>query len=276
MPQSLAAGRSHDANDAGSSDAADNGRRVPGAQMTEARFAVYALAALMLAGCGGSSSSDGARLADLQSRIAALEYRKTLVADVTAIERLQAAYGYYFDEGLWDDAANLFADDGTIELGLDGVYAGKARVREYLYALGGGRAGLPDGRLNEHLQVMPVVTLAPDGLSAKARWLAIALEGDFGRDAFWGEGPYENAYVKDSGVWKIKTLHWYQALYVPYDGGWQTNPDPTRGLRVTTLTPDRPPSVEYKTWPDTYLPPFSFPNPVAKYVPPATEVVGER
>ena len=88
----------------------------------------------------------------------------------------------------------------------------------------------PDGRLNEHLQVMPVVTLAPDGLSAKARWRAIALEGDFGRDAFWGEGPYENAYVKDGGVWKIKTLHWYQALYVPYDGGWQTNPDPTRGL----------------------------------------------
>jgi hypothetical protein len=27
--------------------------------------------------------------------------------------------------------------------------------------------------------------------------------------------------------------------------------------------------VEYKTWPDTYLPPFSFPNPVGKYVPAA-------
>ena len=243
--------------------------------MTEVRFAVYAramlatLAVLGLAGCGGSSGSDGAQLAALQSRIASLEHRKTLVADVTAIERLQAAYGYYYDEGLWDDAASLFADDGTIELGLDGVYAGKARVREYLYALGGGRSGLRDGRLNEHLQVMPVVTLAPDGLTAKARWRAIALEGNFAGDAFWGEGPYENEYVKDNGVWKIKTLHWYQALYVPYAGGWQTNADPTRGKRVTTLTPDRPPSVEYKTWPDTYLPPFSFANPVARYVPAA-------
>jgi hypothetical protein len=244
--------------------------------MTEARFAVYALAAFVLAGCGGTSSSGGAQLAALQSRIAALEQRKTRVADVTAIERLQAAYGYYFDEGLWDDVANLFADDGSIELGLDGVYVGKPRVREYLYALGGGRSGLRDGRLNEHLQVMPVVTLASDGSSAKARWRAIALEGDFGADAFWGEGPYENEYVKDNGVWKIKTLHWYQALYVPYAGGWQTKPDPTGGKHVTTLTPDRPPSVEYKTWPDTYLPPFSFPNPVAKYVPAAADAGGVR
>jgi len=244
--------------------------------MTEARFAVYALAALVLAGCGGSSGNDGAQLAALQSRVTALEHSRTLVADVIAIERLQAAYGYYFDEGLWDEAANLFADDGTIEIGLDGVYAGRARVREYLYALGGGRSGLRDGRLNEHLQVMPVVTLAPDGSTAKARWRAIALEGDFGADAFWGEGPYENEYIKDNGVWKIKTLHWYQALYVPYPGGWQTNPDPTGGKRVTTLTPDRPPSVDYKTWPDTYLPPFSFPNPVAKYVPAAAEAGGTR
>ncbi len=94
------------------------------------------------------------------------------------------------------------------------------------------------------------------------------LEGDYGGDAHWGEGPYENEYVKENGVWKIKTLHWYQALFVPYAGGWQTNPDPTGGkLASDKLPPDRPPTVDYKTWPDTYIPPFSFPNPVAKYVP---------
>ena len=125
---------------------------------------------------------------------------------------MQHAYGYYVDRALWDDVADLFADDGTIEIGLDGVYVGKARVREYLYALGGGRQGLVDGELNEHLQVMPVITVAPDGSTAKARWRAITLTGELGGDAFWGEGPYENEYVKDGGVWKIKTLHWYQAL----------------------------------------------------------------
>lgn len=248
--------------------------------MTEPKLAVYALAALMLAACGGSpgapTAKDGAALAALQTRIAALGHRKTLVADSIEVERLQAAFGYYFDKGLWDDVANLFADDGTIELALDGVYVGKARVREYLNALGGGHMGAREGHLDEHLQVMPVVTLAADGLSAKARWRGIVLEGDYGGDAHWGEGPYENEYVKQNGVWKIKALHWYQALFVPYAGGWQTNPDPTGGKRVTTLTPDRPPSVEYKTWPDTYLPTFSFPNPVAKYVPPAGERGGSQ
>ena len=191
--------------------------------------------AASLSGCGGEPSADeAAALRALEARVAALEQRKERIEDVNAIERLQAAYGYYVDRALWDDVANLFADDGTIEIGLDGVYVGKQRVREYLYALGGGRQGLVDGELSEHLQVMPVITLAPDGLTAKARWRAITLTGELGGDAFWGEGPYENEYVKDDGVWKIKTLHWYQALHVPYAGGWQTNPDPTGAKFVSS------------------------------------------
>jgi hypothetical protein len=232
------------------------------------RLTVAAVLGVLLVGCGGGpSAEESAAATALAARVAALEQRKTRIEDVNALERLQAAYGYYVDRALWDEAANLFADDGTIEIALDGVYVGRERVREYLYALGSGAQGLPDGRLSEHLQVMPVITLALDGLSAKARWRAITLSGELGGDAFWGEGPYENEYVKDDGVWKIKTLHWYQALYVPYEGGWQTKPDPTGGKHVSsTLPPDRPPSVDYKTWPDTYVPPFSFPNPVGKYV----------
>jgi len=236
-----------------------------------------AATACALGACGRSPSGpDQARLTALQQRIAALEQRKTRIEDAHAIERLQSAYGYYADKGLWDDVANLFADDGTIEVGLDGVYVGKARVREYLYALGNGRAGRAAGELDERLQVMPVITLADDGKTAKARWRAIVLEGQLGGDAHWGEGPYENEYVKDNGVWKIKSLHWYPALFVPYAGGWQTNPDPTGGKYVSAkLPPDRPSTVEYKTWPDTYIPPFSFPNPVAKYVPTAGQGGGQ-
>jgi hypothetical protein len=226
------------------------------------------IAALLLGACGGEPSAEQAAERDaLEARVAVLEQRKERIEDVNAIERLQAAYGYYADRGLWEEAADLFADDGTIEIGLDGVYVGKPRVREYLRTMSGGRDALSDGELGEHLQVMPVITLAPDGITAKARWRAIVLEGELGGQAFWGEGPYENEYVNDGGVWKIKTLHWYQALYVPYEGGWQTKPDPTGAKYISgTLPPDRPPSVEYKTWPDTYLPPFSFPNPVGKYV----------
>ena len=79
--------------------------------MTHAEIGVCALAALVLSGCGDSrGAADGGELRSLQDRIAALEHRKTRVADVNAIERLQAAYGYYVDRALWDEAANLFAD----------------------------------------------------------------------------------------------------------------------------------------------------------------------
>jgi hypothetical protein len=236
------------------------------------RAIVATALAVWLGGCErGPSAAENAELTALAARVAALEQRKTRIEDANAIERLQAAYGYYVDRALWDEVANLFADDGTIEIGLDGVYVGKARIREYLYALGGGRQGLAEGQLNEHMQLMPVVSVAPDGQTAKARWRALIMAGQLGENAVWGEGPYENEYVKENGVWKIKTLHWYQTMMVPYEGGWQTNADVNGGKYVSSrLPPDRPPSEAYIPWPetpDTYVPAYHFPNPVAVYVP---------
>jgi hypothetical protein len=229
-----------------------------------------ALQALMLvvSACSGPQGTapaveQGAAADGAVARLAALEHRKSLIEDANAIKRLQRTYGYYLDEALWDGLVDLFAEDGTIEIGLDGVYEGKSRIREYLYALGGGRAGLPEGVLSEHMQLMPVVSVAPDGLTARGRWRAILMAGELGGGAIWGEGPYENEYVKEDGVWKLKSVHWYQSVVVPYEGGWQVNPDVNGGKWASDrVPPDRPPTVEYETWPGTYLPPFHFPNPV--------------
>src|SRR5690606_32763861 len=162
------------------------------------------------AGCGTSADEAAAqsvpaddRAAALEARVAALEARRQRIEDSNDIKRLQRAYGYYVDHALWDEVADLFADEGSIEIGLDGVYLGKERVREYLYALGDGRAGLAEGELNEHMQLMPVVTLSPDGTTAKGRWEGLILAGQLGESALWGQGPYENEYVKEDGVWKI-------------------------------------------------------------------------
>jgi hypothetical protein len=231
-----------------------------------------------LVGCGAESPTQtaadatarDAELERLGARVAALEQRGSLVRDYKDIKRLQRAYGYYVDQALWDEVAELFAADGTIEIGLDGVYVGKPRIREYLYALGGGRAGLSQGQLNEHMQLMPVITVAPDGLTAKGRWRAIIMAGQLGENAVWGEGPYENEYVKEDGVWKLKTVHWFQSVVVPYEGGWQVNEDVNGGKWVSSeLPPDRPSTVEYATWPSVWLPPFHFPNPVRGERPPA-------
>lgn len=205
---------------------------------------------------------DATERAAIEGAIEQLDLRRSLIEDANDIERLQRAYGYYLDEALWDELADLFTDDGSIEIALDGIYVGRERIREYLYALGGGRSGLAEGQLNEHMQLMPVITVAPDGRSAKGRWRAIIMAGGLGGRAIWGEGPYENEYVKQDGVWKLDKVHWYQTIAVPYEGGWQVNEDVNGGKWVSdSLPPDRPPSVEYGTWPDTYLPPFHFPNP---------------
>lgn len=217
-----------------------------------------------VAACGSrKDEAQAPQLAELQRTLSTLEARKTRIEDIEAIKRLQRAYGYYVDEGLWDEVVELFSSDGSIEIGLDGVYVGKERVREYLYALGDGKAGLDPGELNEHLQLQPVVTISEDGRTAKARWRGLLLLGRLGEEGFLGEGPYENEYVKEDGVWKIQKLHWFQSFVVPYEGGWARNEDANGAKYVSDrLPPDAPPSVEYETWPATFLPPFHFENPV--------------
>jgi len=233
-------------------------------------------------GAGSGSGSAGAVAsvaAPLQQRLADLDARAQRIEDINAIKRLQRAYGYYLDEGRWDDMADLFAEDASLEMGFDGVYRGRAHIRDYLRALGDGKQGLRPGQLNEHLQLMPVITLQPGGQRARGTWRDVSLSGQLGKDAYWAEGPYENEYVKQNGVWKIAGLHWFQTVRAPYDGGWTKNGDPDGGHLVgDRLKPDAPTSVSYKTWPGAFTPPFHFrgqypgllPLPAAAAAPPAT------
>ena len=210
----------------------------------------------------------GLDVAALQARVDGLRQRAQLVRDINEIKRLQRAYGYYVDEALWDEVTALFTDDATVEFARDGLYRGKERIREYLYRLGGNMNGLSEGQLNEHFQLMPVVTLAEDGMSAKGRWRAVILNGELGEYGLWGEGPYENEYVKEDGVWKISKVRWYQTIMVPYEGAWGMNEDVNQGIYVSPeFPPDEPQTDDYGSWPETFLPPFHFDNPVGRYQP---------
>lgn len=228
---------------------------------------------LWLAGCGGEQAAEPGATADvavLQARVENLRARAQHIRDSNDIMRLQRAYGYYVDEALWDEVVDLMTEDATVEYGRDGLYRGKARIREYLYRLGGGQQGLAQGQLNEHYQLMPVITLADDGLTAQGRWRALILAGQYGEAALWGEGPYENEYRKEDGVWKISKVRWYQTIMVPYEGAWGLNEDVNKGIYVSpAFPPDEPPSDTYGSWPETFLPPFHFDNPVGRYTPPA-------
>jgi len=221
------------------------------------RAAVVAAAVLAVATPAHAQKID-AQIDQLTRRVEQLEGTR-------AVKKLQRAFGYYVDRGLWNEAADLFADDGTIEIGLDGVYAGKARIAEYLRRLHGGQEGLIYGQLNEWVTLQPAVTVASDGLSATARWRDLGMLGQYKKHAEWRDGIYENAYVKQGGVWKIKALHLYVNFVAPYEKGW-ARLRPGEGLVQSDASkafpPDRPPTGTYPPFPQTQVPPFQAANPV--------------
>jgi hypothetical protein len=182
--------------------------------MMRALAIVTAIAVPALTSC--TQTPPAARAA----QIATLEARADLLEDASDIKRLQRAYGFYFDQGDWREIADLFAADASAEYGSDGIYVGRARIHEYLRRLGGGHEGLVEGQMHNRLVLQPVVHVAPDGRTAKGRWRTVLMLGQFGKSASWGEGTYENEYVKVNGVWKIAKLHWFEGFIAPYEGGW--------------------------------------------------------
>jgi hypothetical protein len=182
-----------------------------------------------------------------------------------AVKKLQRAFGYYVDRGLWGEAADLFADDGTIEIGVDGVYVGKARIREYLRRLHGGQEGLIYGQLNEWITLQPAVAVAPDGMSAAARWRDHGMLGRYKQHAEWRDGIYENAYVRENGVWKIKSLHLYVNFVAPYERGWARlsgGEGLVQSEAAIAFPPDRGPTQSYVPFPAVHVPEFQARHPV--------------
>ncbi|MDR3721520.1 MAG: nuclear transport factor 2 family protein [Candidatus Acidoferrales bacterium] len=198
-----------------------------------------------------------AEIAALKSQIAQIASQIQNSQDYIAINNLQDAYGYYVDKTKWDEVADLFTDDGSVEIGLRGVYKGKERVRAYMHHLG----DLKYGTLFNHSQLQPVVHIDLDGLHAHGRFRAYMQVGTLNSRAQWGDAVYENEYVKENGVWKIKKLHAYFTYYVNYYKGWDQGGDPPPGP-IPGLPPDEPPTETYKLYPDIYIPPYHYKNPV--------------
>jgi len=156
-----------------------------------------------------------------------------------------------------DQTVDLFAKDGTLEIGLRGVWVGQDRVRAYLHTL----TDLKYGTLFNHMQLQPKIDVSPDGMTAKARWRAFEQFGALHRSAQWAEGTYENEYVKEDGVWKIKKLHYYMTYYVDYYKGWDQGGNPPPGP-IAGMPPDQPTTEPYKLYPDVFVPPYHYKNPV--------------
>ena len=193
-----------------------------------------------------SKAAPAARLATLARRVQRLQ-------DETDVQNLQHAYGYYLDRKLWDDAADLFADDGSWEIGSQGASAGRARIRQALEASYGAPA-LRHGELFDHILMAPVVTIAPDGRTARARSTQLGQIGLNGEFARWELGTYENAFVKQGGVWKLKAVRYFPRLSTDYDLGWAKDGKPSPAVALHYTHPVTGRAVRYPAGPVSKVP----------------------
>lgn len=203
--------------------------------------------------------------ADLEARLDQLGSRLTRLRDVSDIEKLQRSYGYYVDKQQWHDVRDLFTRDGMLELGGRGRFLGQERIFEFLRT-GLGAVGPVPGVLQDHLQLQGVVTLGNDGLSARGRWSSLVVSG-----IEWGDAIYENEYVKEDGVWKLRSVHAVFNMLAPSDSGWISNTLPHTRPESALPPPDLPPSTVYLTFPNYQLAPYHYPNPVTGRVAPPSD-----
>jgi len=202
----------------------------------------------------------------LAARVADLAARAQRLSDEIEITNLQHAYGYYVDRKMWDDVAELFAEDGTMEIGLQGVYAGRASIRRGLNIFG--RAGLSEGEINDHIQLQTIVSVMSDGRMARARGTDLGMIGPptpngFGGPgrALWTQSTYENAFVKQNGVWKFSAMRVYPRFIVDAEQGWAKDAQPAPGPS-REYPPDRPPTESYEIYPRFHIAPLHFDHPV--------------
>lgn len=215
-------------------------------------------------------------IAELKRRLDELEHGLGVQQDIHAVRRLQYAYGYFIDKSQYDEVVDLFADDGEVWF-LGGIYRGKAGVRRlYIERF---RTNFTDnhngpryGWLLDHPQMQMIVDVAADRKTAQVRGRSMMQAGLHetakGQTRQWWEGGlYENEYVREDGIWKIKALRYFPFWHGAFETGWAKGPIdfipmasklyPEDPLGPDALIEPRP-----RLWPATDIVPFHYTHPV--------------
>ena len=226
----------------------------------------------------GSAQALEDKISELTRTVAALAQRLSEIEDVSAIRRLHHIYGYYMDYCRTEEVVSLFATDGEAVF-LSGVYRGHDSLRR-LYggflrqAYTNGREGPVYGFIADHLLMQDVITIAPDGQSARGRHRAYLQLGSHESrpdktplpQQIYEAGLYENEYVREDGVWKIRRLEYALQWQADYLKGWartRTNlPPALECYPQDKLGPDYRLDETRAVWPARSALPFHFVNPV--------------
>ncbi len=166
-----------------------------------------------------------------------LIHRAQGLNDIYDVERFHQVYGYQQENLLFEDQAELFADGPGVEAHFQfGVWEGKEGARRLWTGHWAGfshSAFMPIyGAMIDHHQAQLVVDISPDG---KFAWVRARTSADFGvqhRTAMKDPRStgidqsviYENEYVKQDGIWKLKVYRLCVYAEGPLDRGYADLP----------------------------------------------------
>jgi hypothetical protein len=201
----------------------------------------------------GPAPKSRASLAELEERIAVMN-------DESLVRNLQASYGYYVNRRMWDDVTDLFTANGEYEAGGVGLYKGTAGVRKAVERMG--PAGLTHGVLNDRLQFDTVVSFTPGRREAHVRGMELGLLGDADKgEAYWEVSVYDNRFVKEDGLWKVREMRVFPLFRSEYGKGWGKSRI-VETAQDGTLAPDMPMPPEDVGAQDRIIPAFVSTHPV--------------
>ena len=199
-----------------------------------------------------------------------LEARLTALEDIEAIKKLQRSYSYYLEHWQEEELIGLFshADDVTIEINDIGQFKGWNDVRE-CYRFEGhypeypGLTKAPPEFLHILMPIAGIVDLEPDGKTAKGRWYGFFLGAQRKQGvlrAMIACGIWENEFVKEYGVWKIKKIFWNDIISSPIDEGWVKTPALLNPKHKEARAPGS--DTHFHMYPSGYIFPYHYKNPV--------------
>jgi hypothetical protein len=212
----------------------------------------------------------------LQKQVRNLQEQNQVLRDIEEIKKLQRAYGYYLENWMTDEVADLFSDrPDTVLLVHAGEFRGKEGVRRFFRARTEKRGQRLPEFFHQVMQLSPVIDVAPDGKTAKGRWYGFGANASPVKDGVfqgWMNGVYENEYIKENGKWKIWKLGWHMYFFAPYFKGWvaaERQCDKYFQHQPPQLNPDGPSPDTF--YPSPFICPFHFKHPVTGEPTPVNE-----
>lgn len=152
-----------------------------------------------------------------------LNARVQRLNDEDDVRNLMHAHGYYVDRRMWTDVVELHSSDTTVHIRRGEqttTFVGLKGAREALERMG--PEGLTQGINNDHPIFDMIVDVNENGKEAISRGIEIAMLGNIyqNRSATWEFNVFRNHFIKEDGLWKVKTIDITPVIAADYYKGW--------------------------------------------------------